>query len=121
MMLRPKGATRMLSSNAGGEQQQEGEKKTNDDEMSNEIVLTPGEKVAAYSRLSMYFMAALFAGGCAYFIGKELIPTYVPCIEYILCRRISFANNQNECYYLLFTRPYRMLYPFILPYFVICI
>mmetsp|Transcript_7619 Transcript_7619/g.15674 ORF Transcript_7619/g.15674 Transcript_7619/m.15674 type:complete len:264 (-) Transcript_7619:237-1028(-) len=42
---------------------------------SKEIVLTPGQKVAAASRLTMWAGIFAFACGCAYFIGKELIPT----------------------------------------------
>jgi import inner membrane translocase subunit TIM21 len=40
-----------------------------------EIVLTPGQKVAAGSRLFMFGGLFLFAGTCGYFILKELIPT----------------------------------------------
>ena len=40
-----------------------------------EIVLTPGEQVAAASRLTMWGGIFLFASVCAYYIGKELIPT----------------------------------------------
>ena len=40
-----------------------------------DIVLTPGQKVAAGSRLFMFGGLFLFAGTCAYFIMKELIPT----------------------------------------------
>jgi len=42
---------------------------------TKEIVLTPGQKVAAVSRLSMWAGIFAFACTCAYFIGKELIPT----------------------------------------------
>lgn len=41
----------------------------------NEIVLTPGQKVVAGTRLTMYAGAAVFAGFCAYYIAKELLPT----------------------------------------------
>ena len=44
-------------------------------EDTKEIVLTPGQKVAAASRLTMWAGIFAFACGCAYFIGKELIPT----------------------------------------------
>jgi hypothetical protein len=42
---------------------------------TKEIVLTPGEKVAAASRLTLWAGVAVFATVCAYFIGKELLPT----------------------------------------------
>lgn len=42
---------------------------------TKEIVMTPGEQVAAASRLTMWFGISVFAGFCAYYIGKELIPT----------------------------------------------
>lgn len=47
----------------------------NDNEDTKEIVLTPGQKVAAASRLTMWAGIFAFACSCAYFIGKELIPT----------------------------------------------
>jgi import inner membrane translocase subunit TIM21 len=45
------------------------------DDTTKEIVLTPGEKVVAATRLSMWFGIFCFASACAYYIGKELIPT----------------------------------------------
>lgn len=48
-----------------------------DDDMSKELVLTPGEKVVAATRLTMWAGIAVFASVCAYYIAKELIPTYV--------------------------------------------
>ena len=48
-------------------------KKNPDDE--NAIVLTPGEKVVAASRLTIWAGAAVFAAVCAFYIGRELIPT----------------------------------------------
>jgi import inner membrane translocase subunit TIM21 len=50
-----------------------------DEDMTKEIVLTPGEKVVAATRLTMWAGIAVFASVCAYYIGKELFPTYVPC------------------------------------------
>lgn len=41
----------------------------------NDIVLTPGQKVVAGTRLTLWAGALLFAGTCAYYIGKELLPT----------------------------------------------
>ena len=48
-----------------------------DDETTKEIVLTPGEKVVAATRLGMWLGIGAFASVCAYYIGKELFPTYV--------------------------------------------
>jgi hypothetical protein len=45
------------------------------DDATKEIVLTPGEKVVVASRLGMWAGIAAFATLCAYYIGKELIPT----------------------------------------------
>ena len=52
-----------------------------DDGMSNELVLTPGEKVVAATRLTMWAGIVAFAGVCAYYIGKELLPTYVTFVD----------------------------------------
>lgn len=46
-----------------------------DEPMSQEIMLTPGEKVVAGTRLFVWAGAAAFASVCAYYIGKELLPT----------------------------------------------
>lgn len=40
-----------------------------------QIVLTPGQKVVAYSRLSMWAVVFAFASVCAFYIGRELFPT----------------------------------------------
>ena len=40
-----------------------------------ELALTPGQQVVAVSRLGMWAGIAVFAAGCAYYIGKELLPT----------------------------------------------
>lgn len=45
------------------------------DPTSQEIVLTPGEKVVAGTRLTLWAGAFAFASVCAYYIGKELLPT----------------------------------------------
>lgn len=42
---------------------------------TKEIVMTPGEKVAAASRLTMWGGIGVFAAICAYYIGAELMPT----------------------------------------------
>lgn len=49
--------------------------KKSDGSDSNEIVLTPGEKVVVGTRLTMWGGAAVMAGFCAYYAGKELFPT----------------------------------------------
>ena len=46
-----------------------------EDDETKEIVLTPGEKVVAVSRLGMYAGIFAFACACAYYIARELIPT----------------------------------------------
>lgn len=45
------------------------------DDETKEIVLSPGEKVVAGARLTMWAGIAAFAAVCAYYIGKELLPT----------------------------------------------
>lgn len=58
---------------------------------AHEIMLTPGEQVVAASRLTLWAGIGVFAIACAYYIGKELIPTWVciaePCtvMQYVLC------------------------------------
>lgn len=44
-------------------------------EPTSEIVLTPGQKVVAGTRLTMWAGVAALALTCSYYIGKELIPT----------------------------------------------
>lgn len=46
-----------------------------DDVDGKEIVLTPGQKVVAATQISMWAGVLVFACACAYYIGKELIPT----------------------------------------------
>jgi import inner membrane translocase subunit TIM21 len=41
----------------------------------NEIILTPGEKVVVGTRLTIWAAALVFAGACAYYIGRELFPS----------------------------------------------
>ena len=69
-----KGGLRCLSSEAP---KKDGAKQANSNpaEDENAIVLTPGEKVVAASRLTLWGGAAVFAAVCAYYIGRELIPT----------------------------------------------
>lgn len=75
-------ALRALSSDAnkksGGEEPPKQEKKSNDDDKEgNELVLTPGEQVVVAGRLTMWAGIAVFASFCAYYIIRELMPTYV--------------------------------------------
>eukprot|EP00980_Cylindrotheca_fusiformis_P000614 scaffold154_cov129-Cylindrotheca_fusiformis.AAC.31 len=64
---------RMLSSKAKEEPTKK-EGGEGDDE-TKEIMLTPGQKVVAASRLGMWAGIFGFACACAYYIGRELIPT----------------------------------------------
>lgn len=61
----------LSTSNNKETKQQDNEEET----MTQEIMLTPGEKVVAGTRLTMWVMAGAFASVCAYYILKELIPT----------------------------------------------
>jgi len=63
---------RSLSSQAKGKPPKNN---NGDDPNTKEIVLTPGQKVAAASRLTMWGGIFAFGCACAYFIAKELIPT----------------------------------------------
>lgn len=63
---------RALSSKQKGE---EGAKTGDAEGESKEIVLTPGQKVVAASRLSMWAAIAAFAAVCGFYIVKELMPT----------------------------------------------
>jgi import inner membrane translocase subunit TIM21 len=68
--LSKKSQLRALSSQAPKQ-----EKGGDDEADTKEIVLTPGQKVVAASRLGMWAGIFGFASVCAYYIGKELIPT----------------------------------------------
>jgi import inner membrane translocase subunit TIM21 len=63
------------SSRAFSTQAKEEPPKKEGGDKTKEIVLTPGQKVVAASRLGMWAGVLGFACACAYFIGKELIPT----------------------------------------------
>lgn len=74
------GSLRALSS--GGEtkssqKQSSSKNKEGGEDDANELVLTPGEQVVLASRLTMWAGIAAFASVCAYFIIRELMPTYV--------------------------------------------
>mmetsp|Transcript_11989 Transcript_11989/g.16764 ORF Transcript_11989/g.16764 Transcript_11989/m.16764 type:complete len:272 (+) Transcript_11989:140-955(+) len=68
------GQWRCLSSESNQQSKQKAEGGKEEDPGS-EIMLTPGEKVVAASRLTMWAGIFAFACACAYYIGKELIPT----------------------------------------------
>mmetsp|Transcript_24297 Transcript_24297/g.59505 ORF Transcript_24297/g.59505 Transcript_24297/m.59505 type:complete len:249 (+) Transcript_24297:41-787(+) len=65
---------RTLSTKAKEEPPKKKGGKEGDDD-PNEIVLTPGETVVAVSRLGLWAGIFGFACACAYYIGRELIPT----------------------------------------------
>lgn len=46
-----------------------------EDSTTSEIVLTPGQKVAAGTQLTLWFGAFVASVTCAYYIGKELFPS----------------------------------------------
>lgn len=61
------------SNNNNNKQKENARKEEGDDD--TELALTPGQQVMAVSRLGMWACIAVFATGCAYYIGKELLPT----------------------------------------------
>ena len=63
---------RALSSEAKKEGKETSDQQEGD---SKEIVLTPGQKVVAASRLTMWAGIAAFAAVCGFYIVKELMPT----------------------------------------------
>ena len=67
---------RTLSSKAGGETSKDSNNNTKaDGDDTKEIVLTPGQKVQAASRLGLWAGIFAFGSACAYYILMELIPT----------------------------------------------
>jgi len=95
-LLEPLASTvgvRSLSSKANNEG-------NGDDPDTKEIVLTPGQKVAAASRLTMWTGIFGFACACAYFIGKELIPTKMsPNRVFNAASKAIQANSQVSMKY----------------------
>jgi import inner membrane translocase subunit TIM21 len=73
MSPRPTHWRALSSDSSKGKEKQEESSGSEDD--AKEIVLTPGQQVVAASRLGMW--AGIFAFGCvcAFYIGRELIPT----------------------------------------------
>jgi len=80
-------STRALSSNNS--------KPPPKDETSQELVLTPGEKVVAGTRLTMYAGMFALAGCCAYYIGKELLPTKMSPNS-VFDKAFSIIRENNE-------------------------
>jgi hypothetical protein len=70
---------RSFSSNTNNNNNNNGDNKNNSNdnkaEEETQLVLTPGQKVVAYSRLTMWGGIFGFACCCAYYIGRELFPT----------------------------------------------
>lgn len=66
---------RSLTSGSAKEASDKSENTKKSAEEETQIVLTPGQKVVAASRLTMWAGIFAFASVCAYYIGKELIPT----------------------------------------------
>jgi import inner membrane translocase subunit TIM21 len=62
---------------------------------SSEIVLTPGEKVVVGSRLLFWAAALSFAAVCAYYIGKELLPTKMSP-NTVFDKATSLLRNHEE-------------------------
>lgn len=94
-------AYRALSSDTSSKQEKsEGASKAEDGSDETQIVLTPGQKVVAYSRLGMWSGILAFACACAYYIGRELFPSWVaisvflsPCFFRFNCIFLfSFLN-----------------------------
>mmetsp|Transcript_19956 Transcript_19956/g.34005 ORF Transcript_19956/g.34005 Transcript_19956/m.34005 type:complete len:272 (+) Transcript_19956:231-1046(+) len=75
---RPNLAVRSMASSSSSSGEKKASEKANvnsEEATSSEIVLTPGEKVVVGSRLFFWSGVFAFASVCAYYIGKELIPT----------------------------------------------
>jgi hypothetical protein len=102
----PTGSLRALSSGQSGETKSSQKKsssknKEGGEDDANELVLTPGEQVVLASRLTMWAGIAAFASVCAYFIIRELMPTYVtheedrddtPCCTCTYCSTLSHLS-----------------------------
>jgi import inner membrane translocase subunit TIM21 len=63
------------STSSSQQQQQQASGQETEPPTSQEIVLTPGEKVVVGTRLAFWAAALSFASVCAYYIAKELLPT----------------------------------------------
>ncbi|KAL7537173.1 hypothetical protein ACHAWF_007928 [Thalassiosira exigua] len=69
------GSNQQKSSEKSGTATEEAAGGGGEDPTSNEIVLTPGEKVVATTRLAAWLSAFAVASVCFYYIAKELLPT----------------------------------------------
>jgi mitochondrial import inner membrane translocase subunit TIM21 len=67
--------SRLFSSEANHKNPKSSDVSSDDDVDTKELVLTPGQKVAAASRLGMWVGILGFASCCAYYIARELMPT----------------------------------------------
>jgi len=72
-----KNSIRALSSNSNSNNSNKdnNSNSSNKDDNNSDLVLTPGEKVVAGTRLSLFAGLFVFGSFCAYYIGKELFPT----------------------------------------------
>ena len=67
---------RALSSSSSSNTNKDSNKTDSQKDPNNDaLVLTPGQKVVAGTRLTLYASAFLFGSFCLYYIAKELIPT----------------------------------------------
>ena len=75
--VRDSNALRALSSSSSSNNnnKKEYQDPNTDGSERQDLVLTPGQKVVAGTRLTLFAGAALFASFCAYYIGRELFPT----------------------------------------------
>jgi len=67
--------TRQHAQRAGCGRSLSSSKKAAEDSTQELVALTPGEKVVAGTRLTMWAGVAVFASVCGFYIGKELFPT----------------------------------------------
>lgn len=73
----PAGVIRQTALRSFSNQENSSNKPPKDGEETQALVLTPGQKVVAAGRITMWAGIFAFASVCAYYIGRELIPTYV--------------------------------------------
>lgn len=86
---------RFLSSEGKKNLKQEGGGGNKGGEHETQIVLTPGQKVVAASRFTMFLGLFGFAGLCAFYIGKELIPTKMSP-NVVFNKALEKARNDPE-------------------------
>ncbi|CAB9496953.1 membrane translocase subunit Tim21 [Seminavis robusta] len=89
-------AARSLSSNTSGDNEKKADDgKAKDGSEETQIVLTPGQKVVAYSRLTMWGGILAFALCCAYYIGRELFPTKMSPNR-VFDKALEVVRNNSE-------------------------